>query len=877
MRIPRWFAAVGLLCMSALALAADGPPPPEVQRILEKMRKGQPPTSEEQKVLSDWGMNPARRADTHAQPGAGFAEGSAIPSDVQAILDRLKQGQRPSSAEMARLQQWRDDMNAHKADILQGDAQLRSNLQGARPPGAAPSEGGDPYRGLLQGEIVLAPNQQLNQDASKDFSHLHFGGSATFPVLYTLRPPTQPNGPWGLTWQMRPDRQAGGNFTTHGNGRRSDGSTTVMDQRFHGGGGLAQGVMMAGELFVDPGRPRPYVSITQALVGDIQLDSTTTDSEGHSESQSGSSRGAAGLVGIELDQTRLDIPWKRSGIDPALAARFGLKGVIPAEDQAAANAATFPLDARQLWAGIQGGQPFEISAPYHYSVRRTVEQGGVVTTESTTLITFRFRNPPKGEMELGVLDAENAVPYAQWFPKPYVADANLAKILGVAPHDESLALTVHVRVKTAEGQPVKKVFMDLRLKDLSKNKGYAANYPLKAEQVVGLRFLPDQPGLDDVSNGDTSAPHLRTHERVSELTVKVVANEPGAFGNLEVVSEDLDGTAALYKPTGENYLRVPKDDNGNKVADGWEQAQGVRPNLPATWDEDESPQGQRRNGDGYTLYEEYRGFVVLKDQGSSELTHLRTDWNSKDIFIWDKDGIIKTYYEPHNAEAARLVLHYVDGGLMKQAQNADPDHRWMNFNTDPQLRYARQYGVIALIDNALTDKKGQPIDGGASPWGGVNNNATYFQAMRSFYEIRVNFKNSASKFTGLGSPEFGFTPKEVDAVILGERYDLVIHEFGHQIGIRHHFPKGVTFDYAAPKYTPEGKLDWPETIPSQAEGVTDCVMRYYSQADVNETRRTHVLKYSTRYCHKGETAHYANGVTGPSDDCYGQIDVKSDP
>jgi hypothetical protein len=90
---------------------------------------------------------------------------------------------------------------------------------------------------------------------------------------------------------------------------------------------------------------------------------------------------------------------------------------------------------------------------------------------------------------------------------------------------------------------------------------------------------------------------------------------------------------------------------------------------------------------------------------------------------------------------------------------------------------------------------------------------------------------------------------------------VVMHEVGHAIGIKHHAPE-------------------------INEGIVDCVMRYRTGL---ETRHARQLVPMTRYCRKGETWLKSLDETNAdgdkavkwerhaSDECWDQVDIKSDP
>jgi len=62
---------------------------------------------------------------------------------------------------------------------------------------------------------------------------------------------------------------------------------------------------------------------------------------------------------------------------------------------------------------------------------------------------------------------------------------------------------------------------------------------------------------------------------------------------------------ATFKPRDTVYLQIPRDDDNNKISDGWKP--GL--NLDAAADDEDAP-AWRDKGDGFTVMEEYRGFMV---------------------------------------------------------------------------------------------------------------------------------------------------------------------------------------------------------------------------------------------------------------------------
>ena len=142
-----------------------------------------------------------------------------------------------------------------------------------------------------------------------------------------------------------------------------------------------------------------------------------------------------------------------------------------------------------------------------------------------------------------------------------------------------------------------------------------------------------------------------------EFTVNVCSYDYGAYGQL---------SATLYGNIGhgvakldENTGTVPRDENGNNIADGWEndfypykwddesigkidynrtKQQSVIKNYTSTADAENDAPTNNEHGDGFTVFEEYRGFMTEKGKaGSRDLYsgasgHIRTSPHTKNVF-----------------------------------------------------------------------------------------------------------------------------------------------------------------------------------------------------------------------------------------------------
>ena len=133
------------------------------------------------------------------------------------------------------------------------------------------------------------------------------------------------------------------------------------------------------------------------------------------------------------------------------------------------------------------------------------------------------------------------------------------------------------------------------------------------------------------------------------------------------------------------FLSVPADDNGNHIADQWEKENGIyNKNYAADWDEEDVPSGWKTKGDGLSLFEEYRGFLI-EPQESSDEKFQRLMPGKRKLFLYGF-GADKPMYKT----GAQLFTKWavVDTYFLHYATRMKPYGgqeypRWINFNKTP--------------------------------------------------------------------------------------------------------------------------------------------------------------------------------------------------
>lgn len=219
--------------------------------------------------------------------------------------------------------------------------------------------------------------------------------------------------------------------------------------------------------------------------------------------------------------------------------------------------------------------------------------------------------PQQASKYVAVIKPADAKAYAAWIPTgPKIPGGDDAK------GGNSIGLVLEVRDRKT-GKPVALKY-DAMWKITSSNlPGWCMNYPKKADanDKPDLFFDAKQNAGHVIADEGESA----TQKAVSGKAVATVSSRDyGGYGDVTVQVTTSDGETlsavregADGKPTGDEGLHLPLDDNHNDVADAWEKSKDVAVydrKLPARWDEEDDPPGLFDKGDGYDLYEEYRGY-----------------------------------------------------------------------------------------------------------------------------------------------------------------------------------------------------------------------------------------------------------------------------
>jgi len=298
-------------------------------------------------------------------------------------------------------------------------------------------------------------------------------------------------------------------------------------------------------------------------------------------------------------------------------------------------------------------------------------------------------------------------------------------------------------------KPGRKKIIYFKLRNVSREPGICINYPPaprnntnpdlffnEEDNQEKYLLLKDStvanncPTFITAANENPAHSHhhlmVATKKRVNRETPAVRCEDFGAYGKIEALANHCVAipprNEASEKPCsrtddcceGANLVDIPRDDNSNHISDGAPQDNG---GTAGVTDSDNIPNGDGHNGDGYSNYEEYRGFItghqiILPAVGLGigavapapiEVTsYIRTNIERKDIFINDGAAYGLGYFN-----ASELTPHF----LLRSHMDAN---RVVNFNHGTD-HAGDQHGLITRRVNFADGTRGRAVGGPGVP------------------------------------------------------------------------------------------------------------------------------------------------------------------
>jgi hypothetical protein len=385
-------------------------------------------------------------------------------------------------------------------------------------------------------------------------------------------------------------------------------------------------------------------------------------------------------------------------------------------------------------SSFSGGNSFSRS----WSSGGTDKLGSVHSSGSLKFQYTVSGGAPKDATEVELIPPEG---YQYWLPQAGENEKEPGNLMlvGIVAHKKD----------DPDSPPPKKVLKyTITLEDTSKEKGVDLNWPSSATgngPTADFDFRIDNLSLNYKLTDDKGQAAATIEEGLTEFWVQLTSYDWGGWTHLKVVAELSDHSTVVAHVRGlpQQTLAVPKDDDGNHIADAWEQQHNVS-NLDPASDEDALP-SNGSTGDGIALYDEYRGFHVGGD-------HTRLSPNFKDLFVRDFDKLGAGNYQAATDIHVR-VLQDNEAADNKESAAAGGSPLYAT----PNGRYGK-VPVIPLRNKNIGD-------------GGVGSTEPQHGLPATIQEVQIDAAVIAAGY-------------KTDA--LKQRQATIAHELGHATNVKHH-------------------------------------------------------------------------------------------
>ncbi len=283
---------------------------------------------------------------------------------------------------------------------------------------------------------------------------------------------------------------------------------------------------------------------------------------------------------------------------------------------------------------------------------------------ATVVVTWFLSPKPPPDVELVLLPADEAQ-YDSWRP------------MGALKEEEpgaKIAIVARLQKKGGGAPEEKPNKFTFKLDQVSHEPGVCINYPLtpKHPEMADLQFL-----LQDNPDGHVRDDHtleMFVSGDFSDAQAVVSSFDYGAFGIMEATCQLESGrvlTAHLKTDPDLFSLRLPKSRSGSHIAEVWRKSHNAQGDDSS--DDDDVPVGDGNKGDGFTLFEEYRGYISeVHSGGYSKQEWSDLDPNAKDFFIINNIGGSAKPAIQKFASISKLHVH--------ELKESETVNRVVNFN-----------------------------------------------------------------------------------------------------------------------------------------------------------------------------------------------------
>lgn len=383
-------------------------------------------------------------------------------------------------------------------------------------------------------------------------------------------------------------------------------------------------------------------------------------------------------------------------------------GAPPSETPNAAGL-SFETGDLPLPAGddvIRGHAVFEPHIGSGHLGTNIVPEGRVMKQQEGALLSpvhvrWQLGRPgPKPPLEL-ILSVEN---HARWLPEGPTPDTAAG-----APGNTAI---VTAKLRRKDGGPLERGALNIRFQvaQCSAEPGACLNFPVGAKpdpKAFDLRYV--EGGDAEPVGADGQAAETPMGDwRQAKATLG--SFDWGAYGSVTAIAyvPNYGDVLATVEGTGKSSLPMPKRAAGSNIGDAWKERYGA--GALSDLDDSEKTTGNRNDGDGLSLYEEYRGLIARGKHSRHDADSLLDPRRKNLIVLLAKEGRTATDGEPPQQEVyslqpvgahlesalagGRLLAAAIGGAHVVNAfQDEAPASRQMNANSAYGL-VKPQHGVL---------------------------------------------------------------------------------------------------------------------------------------------------------------------------------------
>ena len=287
--------------------------------------------------------------------------------------------------------------------------------------------------------------------------------------------------------------------------------------------------------------------------------------------------------------------------------------------------------------------------------------------------------------------------YDQWKPEGGKDEDTVGNFIRVR---------VEIRAKKQEDVPAGKGKFIFDLEETSSEPGVCMNKPTQ-DKAKFTRDLKIDKLTDPELQVDEDGQHAETQKETAYYDLVINSHDFGGYGRLKAVVKVQGESiiAELESDRSQKRINVPKDENNNHVADGWENEKQVY-GLSLRENSDRTPNPaygrQGADGDGISLYEKYRGLRVSSD--GSTYGHERLDPRFKHLFIRNPDGLVGSTFESEGGApesysmASSCLVRYVEEAGWTGWGSFAAKKRIVNFNYSEDKHAIDQHALYVVLD-----------------------------------------------------------------------------------------------------------------------------------------------------------------------------------